>query len=138
MFLVYLGNCAALSFLQNIQDMIQNEEDLSNLTADVASLSRLEELPASMSENVLDFQDADGDDLESLIDVFFTSVFSILPILLPKRLLILRADLWNIGYFQPIICGRLTQVLDREDPASDEWLCSSPVSRACVRCASSL
>ena len=85
MFLVYLGNCAALSFLQNIRDMIQGEDDLAALTADVSSLSCLEELPANIGENESDFQDAEASDLESLVEVFFTSVFCSLPAPALKR-----------------------------------------------------
>ena len=87
MLLVYLGNCAALSFLQNIGDMVHGEDDLATLTADIPSLSCLEELPANVSEKVLDLQDADIGDLESLVEVFFTSVFCLLQHSTPEEIL---------------------------------------------------
>jgi hypothetical protein len=72
--LVYLGNCAALSFLQHIQELIDSEKCLSAVAADVSNLSVLEELPPVPCENVL----ADGTDsladLQELVDVFFASV----------------------------------------------------------------
>lgn len=72
--LVYLGDCAALSFLQNIQELIQGEQELANAAKDLSSLSVLEEVESTDSESVLAYSNANLSDLEALVRAFFTSV----------------------------------------------------------------
>lgn len=73
-FLVYLGDCAALSFLQNIQELIQGEQELTDAAKDLSSLSVLEEVESRDSESVLAYSNANLGDLEALVGAFFTSV----------------------------------------------------------------
>lgn len=73
-----MGNCAALSFLQNIQELITSEIGVSNATLDISKVSRLEEVEHQDFE--FDSESVEGDvpgdinELEELLDVFFTSV----------------------------------------------------------------
>jgi hypothetical protein len=71
---VYLGDCAALSFLQNIQELIQNEQELADVAKDLSSLSVLEEAESRESESVLAYNNANLGDLEALVKTFFTAV----------------------------------------------------------------
>ncbi|UKZ86516.1 uncharacterized protein TrAFT101_002342 [Trichoderma asperellum] len=63
---MYLGDCAALSFLQNIQELIQGEQELANAAKDLSSLSVLEEVESTDSESVLAYSNANLSDLEAL------------------------------------------------------------------------
>lgn len=71
---VYLGDCAALSFLQNIQELIQNEQELADAAKDLSSLSVLEEAESRDNESVLAYSNANLGDLEALVEAFFTAV----------------------------------------------------------------
>lgn len=73
--LVYLGHCAALSFLQNIQDLIEGEMRLATVAADVASFPVYEEeVPPVRDEDILACSTTNIHDFEDLVDVFFVSV----------------------------------------------------------------
>lgn len=71
---VYLEDCAALTFLQNIQELIKTEIGLSSAIADVSSLSDMEEMSSQSSKLVLENNSGDVHELKVLVDVFFTSV----------------------------------------------------------------
>jgi hypothetical protein len=71
---VYLGDCAALSFLRNIQELIQDEEEFADAANDLSSLSVLEEVESRESESVLAYSNANIGDLEALVKTFFTAV----------------------------------------------------------------
>jgi hypothetical protein len=71
---VYLGDCAALSFLRNIQQLIQDEEEFADAANDLSSLSVLEEAESRESESVLAYSNANIGDLEALVKTFFTAV----------------------------------------------------------------
>lgn len=76
-FLVYLGDCAALSFLQNIQELIQGEQELADAAKDLSSLSVLEEVESRDSESVLAYSNANLGDLEALVKTFFIAVLNL-------------------------------------------------------------
>jgi hypothetical protein len=71
---VYFGDCAALSFLQNIQELIQDQQELAAVTKDLSSLSVFEEVPPTDGESVLAYSNANLGDLKALVGVFFISV----------------------------------------------------------------
>lgn len=71
---MYYGDCAALSFLRNIQELIQGEEELAEVAKEISSFSVLAEAPPTDGESVLAYSNANLKDLEDLIQVFFTSV----------------------------------------------------------------
>lgn len=71
---MYLGDCAALSFLQNIQELIQNDQDLVDAAKGLSSLSVLEEAESRDTESVLAYSNANLGDLEALVKAFFTAV----------------------------------------------------------------
>lgn len=73
---MYLGDCAALSFLQHIQELIEGEQELAAVAADVANFPVYEEVPPPYEENILDYNTARIQELEELVDVFFASVIS--------------------------------------------------------------
>ncbi|KAL7946791.1 hypothetical protein V8C42DRAFT_352305 [Trichoderma barbatum] len=77
---MYYGDCAALSFLQNIQELIQGEQELADAAKDLSSLSVLEEVPSTDGESVLAYSNANLGDLEALVQAFFTSTCGILDI----------------------------------------------------------
>ncbi|KAJ5513064.1 hypothetical protein N7463_002616 [Penicillium fimorum] len=74
---VYLGNCAALSFLQNIQQLIESETGYASIAADVAGLSVIEELPPVPPDNLTAYNSGDTEELERLIRVYFISTCGI-------------------------------------------------------------
>jgi hypothetical protein len=71
---VYLGHCAALSFLQNIQELIEGEMRLATVAADVASFPVYEEELPVPDEDILACSTTNVHDFEDLVDVFFVSV----------------------------------------------------------------
>lgn len=71
---MYYGDCAALSFLQNIQELIQGEQELADAAKELSSLSVVEEVPSTDGESVLAYSNANLGDLEALVQAFFTSV----------------------------------------------------------------
>lgn len=73
-YLVYLGDCAALSFLQHLQKLIDSDKELSKIAEDVSSISGLEELLPAPGESLLTHSASDFCDLEDLVDSFFASV----------------------------------------------------------------
>lgn len=73
---MYYGDCAALSFLQNIQELIQGEQELADAAKELSSLSVVEEVPSTDGESVLAYNNANLGDLEALVQAFFTSVLS--------------------------------------------------------------
>ncbi|KAH0499570.1 hypothetical protein TgHK011_006753 [Trichoderma gracile] len=77
---VYYGDCAALSFLRNIQELIQGEEELADVAKEISSFSVLAEAPPTDGESVLAYSNANLKDLEDLIQVFFTSTCGMLDI----------------------------------------------------------
>ncbi|KAL7935626.1 fungal-specific transcription factor domain-containing protein [Trichoderma chlorosporum] len=78
---MYFGDCAALSFLKNIQELIQDEQDLTDTAKELSSLSVVDEAPSIYGENVLAYSNANLADLERLIQAFFTSTCGILDIM---------------------------------------------------------
>ncbi|KKP02895.1 p-hydroxylaminobenzoate lyase [Trichoderma harzianum] len=78
---MYYGDCAALSFLQNIQELIQGEQELADAAKDLSSLSVVEEVPSTDGESVLAYSNANLGDLEALVQAFFTSTCGILDIM---------------------------------------------------------
>jgi hypothetical protein len=71
---VYLGRCAALSFLQNIQELIEGETELAEVAADVGRFPVYEELPPTREENIMAYSTTNTEDIKELVDVFFASV----------------------------------------------------------------
>lgn len=71
---MYLGDCAALSFLQNIQELIRNDQELVDAAQDLSSLPVLEEAESRDTESVLAYSNANLGDLEDLVKAFFTAV----------------------------------------------------------------
>ncbi|KAJ5164608.1 uncharacterized protein N7500_006438 [Penicillium coprophilum] len=69
---VYLGNCAALSFLQNIQQLIETETGCASIAADVAGLSVIEELPPLPPDDLMAYNSENTEELERLIRVVET------------------------------------------------------------------
>jgi hypothetical protein len=69
-----LGNCAALSFLQNIQELISDEIGPSNALSDISNISRMEEMGQEDHYPIADNVRRDADELAELSDAFFTSV----------------------------------------------------------------
>ena len=63
-----------MSFLQNIQQLIEDEPELSSYAADVSSHSVIEELPPMQVDSVESYYTGNLQELEDLIEVFFTSV----------------------------------------------------------------
>ncbi|KAL6815063.1 hypothetical protein J3E69DRAFT_358908 [Trichoderma sp. SZMC 28015] len=78
---MYYGDCAALSFLQNIQELIQGEQELADAAKELSSLSVVEEVPSMDGESVLAYSNANLGDLEALVQAFFTSTCGILDIM---------------------------------------------------------
>ncbi|KAK4065284.1 transcriptional regulator family: Fungal Specific TF [Trichoderma harzianum] len=78
---MYYGDCAALSFLQNIQELIQGEQELADAAKELSSLSVVEEVPSTDGESVLAYSNANLGDLEALVQAFFTSTCGILDIM---------------------------------------------------------
>lgn len=78
---MYYGDCAALSFLRNIQELIQGEEELADVAKEISSFSVLAEAPPTDGESVLAYSNANLKDLEDLIQVFFTSTCGMLDII---------------------------------------------------------
>ncbi|KAJ5621138.1 hypothetical protein N7510_005122 [Penicillium lagena] len=77
---LYLGNSAALSFLQNIQELMQVEEELPALSEDLSNNAPFEEPTSHIRESFSLYDCLDGPGLASLVDVFFTSTCGILDI----------------------------------------------------------
>lgn len=73
---MYLGNCAALAFLQNIQQLIETK---TGQTADVSDLSVVEELPPVQDGGLDLYITRNKEELKRLVDVFFISVSQFLP-----------------------------------------------------------
>ncbi|KAG2414400.1 hypothetical protein HFD88_003591 [Aspergillus terreus] len=73
--IVYLGNCAALAFLQNIQQLIETR---TGQTADVSDLSVVEELPPVQDGGLDLYITRNKEELKRLVDVFFISTCGIL------------------------------------------------------------
>jgi hypothetical protein len=71
---VYLGHCAALSFLQNIQELIDGEMRLATIAADFASVPVYEEVLPVPDDDILACSTTNIHDFEDLVDVFFASV----------------------------------------------------------------
>lgn len=73
---VYLGNCATLYFLQNIQQLIadQSSDVFSSLNSDVSNLSLMEELPPFERHDMEPLLLSDMGDIKDLVDAYFTSV----------------------------------------------------------------
>lgn len=122
---MYLGDCAALSFLQNIQEFIQNDQELAEAAKDLSSLSVLEEAESRDTESVLAYSNANPGDLEALVKAFFTAVRIPFPcsshitheladcktlILLTKKL---GSDMWHPGYYGSVYNRELAQPLDQ-------------------------
>ncbi|KAK4083836.1 transcriptional regulator family: Fungal Specific TF [Trichoderma aggressivum f. europaeum] len=78
---MYYGDCAALSFLQNIQELIQGEQELADAAKELSSLSVVEEVPSTDGESVLAYSNANLGDLEALVQAFFTSTCGFLDIM---------------------------------------------------------
>ncbi|KAL6859272.1 fungal-specific transcription factor domain-containing protein [Trichoderma novae-zelandiae] len=79
---MYYGDCAALSFLRNIQELIQGEQELADVAKDLSSISALAEDPSTTDgESVLAYSNANLEDLEDLVQVFFTSTCGMLDII---------------------------------------------------------
>lgn len=72
--LVYLGHCAALSFLQNIQELIEGQMPLASVADDAANFPVYEEMSPVRDEDILAFSPANIQDFEDLVNVFFASV----------------------------------------------------------------
>lgn len=72
---MYLGDCAALSFLQNIQELIEGEKELATIAADVGNFPVYEEVPPVRDGNILAYNAMDMQDIEELVEVFFASVW---------------------------------------------------------------
>ena len=71
---VYLGDCAALTFLQHIQDLIETEGGSPAANADVSSVSAMEEAQPQESDITLDHGVESSSSLRELVDVFFAAV----------------------------------------------------------------
>lgn len=71
---MYLGDCAALSFLQHIQELIEGEKELATVAADVADFPVYEEMPPGRDNGLPSFYSIQLQDIQDLIEVFFTSV----------------------------------------------------------------
>ncbi|KAL7905440.1 hypothetical protein GGI35DRAFT_471665 [Trichoderma velutinum] len=78
---MYYGDCAALSFLQNIQELIQGEQELADAAKELSSLSVVEEVSWTDGESVLAYSNANLGDLKALVQAFFTSTCGILDIM---------------------------------------------------------
>jgi len=71
---VYLGDCAALSFLQHIQDLIENEGGSTLADADISGISAMEEALPQQGEVAIGHEAESPADLRDLITVFFAAV----------------------------------------------------------------
>ena len=71
---VYLGDCAALTFLQHIQDLIETEGGSPAANADVSSVSAIEEAQPQEDDITLDQRVESSSSLRELVDVFFAAV----------------------------------------------------------------
>ncbi|KAL2813394.1 fungal-specific transcription factor domain-containing protein [Aspergillus granulosus] len=74
---VYLGDCSALSFLQNIQELIEGQTQSSNTSL---HSQEFEELPPDLDERSLSYTGS-VQDLRGLIKTFFTVTTGVLDIL---------------------------------------------------------
>lgn len=72
---MYLGDCAALTFLQNIQELIEGETELATIAADVGNFPVYEEMPPVRDNSILAYNTTDKQDIEELVEVFFASVW---------------------------------------------------------------
>jgi hypothetical protein len=77
--LVYLGDCSALSFLQNIQELIEREAQPSNTPI---HSREFEELPPDPDERSLSYT-GNTQDLTDLINTFFIVVSTTLTSIYP-------------------------------------------------------
>jgi hypothetical protein len=68
---VYMGSCAALSFLQHIQDLFTQHAGSPNSTSEISLLDEGEHQDSDPGEG---YDPRDVDVLEDLVHVFFTSV----------------------------------------------------------------
>ena len=75
---MYLGRCAALSFLQNIQELIEGDTELAEVAADVGRFPVYEELSPTREENIMAYSTTNTEDIKELVDVFFAAVCIIL------------------------------------------------------------
>lgn len=78
-FIVYLGDCAALSFLQHIQELIESDGGLFSATADVSSVTAMDEWQPDQADFVMAGRAGNLPYLEELVHVFFASVGLPLP-----------------------------------------------------------
>ncbi|KAL2869596.1 transcription factor domain-containing protein [Aspergillus lucknowensis] len=74
---VYLGDCSALSFLQNLQELIERE---TRPNSALASTREFEELPPDPDEGSLSYT-GNVDDLTGLVKTFFTVTSGVLDII---------------------------------------------------------
>ncbi|KAL2793709.1 fungal-specific transcription factor domain-containing protein [Aspergillus keveii] len=89
---VYLGDCSALSFLQNVQELIEREAQSSN--SEIHS-REFEELPPDPDDRSLSYTGS-VEDLTDLIKTFFTVISGLLDIIDPATVETLLWD-WIHG-----------------------------------------
>lgn len=114
---MYLGDCAALSFLQNIQELIEGEGELTTIAQDVGGFPVYEEVPPVVRDgNILAYNTMDMQDIKELINVFFASVrYLSLGVFQSKGIvtLILVIDLRHSGHLRKGIPGGPAKSLGR-------------------------
>ncbi|KAH8805406.1 hypothetical protein F5884DRAFT_678776 [Xylogone sp. PMI_703] len=77
---LYMGHCAALSFLQHIQQLIESENELTTIATDMGSIPVYEELPPLRNEDMMICNTANVQELEELAEVYFISTSGIIDI----------------------------------------------------------
>ncbi|RFU34091.1 hypothetical protein B7463_g2243, partial [Scytalidium lignicola] len=103
--ILYMGHCAALSFLQHIQELIESEKELATVAADVGSFPVYEELPPVRNEDILACNTTNVQELAELIDVFFVSTCGIV-------------DLFGRSYLEDLLTSWANGTLDTNSGGS--------------------